>query len=105
MINKLHEACFDEQDLVLFCSFASMGSIALENATPVRPRPARWPPTCAALEKERWLAIEKQKMGAYIPRQVLDEISRSREEKLALGGKSVVASVLFSDIKGLHFPV
>lgn len=100
VINKLHEACFDEQDLVLFCSFASMGSIALENAHLFAQTRQMAADLRTALEKERWLAIEKQKMGAYIPRHVLDEISRNREEKLALGGKSVVASVLFSDIKG-----
>jgi len=100
VINKLYKDCFDEQDLDLFRSFASMGSIALENARLFAQTRQMAADLRTALEKERWLAIEKQKMGAYIPKHVLDEISRSREQKLALGGKSVVASVLFSDIKG-----
>lgn len=100
VINKLNADSFDEQDLELFRSFASMGSIALENAHLFAQTRQMAADLRAALEKERWLAIEKQKMGAYIPKHVLDEISRSREQKLALGGKSVIASVLFSDIKG-----
>ena len=39
-------------------------------------------------------------MGAYIPKHVVDEISRNREHKLALGGKTVRATVLFSDLQG-----
>jgi class 3 adenylate cyclase len=52
-----------------------------------------------ALENERRLSIEKQKMGTYIPKQLVEEISRNREQKLALGGKIVYATILFSDIK------
>ena len=39
-------------------------------------------------------------MGAYIPKEVVDQIARSREEKIALGGKVVRATILFSDIVG-----
>jgi adenylate cyclase len=53
-----------------------------------------------ALETERRLTIEKDKMGAYIPKQVVDEISRNREQKLALGGKLMHLTILFSDIQG-----
>lgn len=51
------------------------------------------------LERERRLSIEKEKMGAYIPKQLVDEISRGREQKLALGGKTIQATILFSDIQ------
>ncbi len=53
-----------------------------------------------ALERERNLAIEKEKMGAYVSKAVVDEIFRKREQALALGGKTVRATILFSDIKG-----
>jgi class 3 adenylate cyclase/ABC-type sugar transport system permease subunit len=53
-----------------------------------------------SLENERRLSIEKEKMGAYISKQVVDEISRNREQTLALGGKTVYATILFADIKG-----
>src|SRR5205823_9642596 len=39
-------------------------------------------------------------MGAYIPKQVVDEISRNREQKLALGGKAERLTILFADIVG-----
>jgi class 3 adenylate cyclase len=53
-----------------------------------------------ALEQERRLTIEKEKMGAYISKQLVDEISRNREQKLALGGKTVNLTILVSDIQG-----
>ena len=46
------------------------------------------------------LTSEKEKMGAYIPKQVIDEISRNREQKLALGGKTVRLTILFADVRG-----
>jgi adenylate cyclase len=39
-------------------------------------------------------------MGAYISKELIDEISRNREQKLALGGKTVNLTILFSDIQG-----
>lgn len=54
----------------------------------------------SALDQERRLSIEKEKMGRFLPRHVVDEIHRNRERTLALGGKTMVATVLFSDICG-----
>ncbi len=100
VINKVGQASFDEHDLNLFLSFASQASVALENARLYERTRTMAEDLRQALEKERWLAIEKQKMGAYLPKHVVDEISRSREQKLALGGKTVHATVLFADIQG-----
>jgi len=100
VINKVGGAAFDQHDLEVFESFASMASISLQNAKLFDRIKTMADDLRDALEKERWLSIEKEKMGAYIPKHVVDEISRNREEKLALGGKTVIATVLFSDIQG-----
>jgi adenylate cyclase len=100
VINKRGDAEFDQDDLRLFQSFAGMASASLENARLFEQTKQMADDLRAALEAERRLAIEKQKMGAYIPKQVVDEISRNREQKLALGGKVVRGTILFSDIRG-----
>ncbi len=100
VINKVGGARFDRDDLVLFESLVAAIGVALENARLFDEKQAMAEELREALEQERRLSIEKEKMGAYIPRHVVDEISRNREKKLALGGKSVTVTVLFSDLKG-----
>lgn len=100
VMNKAGGASFDQHDLEVFESFAGMASVSLQNANLFDQIKTMADDLRDALEKERWLSIEKEKMGAYIPKHVVDEISRNREEKLALGGKTVHATVLFSDIQG-----
>jgi class 3 adenylate cyclase/CheY-like chemotaxis protein len=100
VINKFDQDTFDEHDLELFHSFASQASVALENARLYERTRAMAEDLREALEKERWLAIEKQKMGAYMPKHVVDDISRNREQKLALGGKTERLTILFADIQG-----
>ncbi len=53
-----------------------------------------------ALKRERNLTVEKGKMIHYLPTQVVDDIQRNREAKLALGGRPARAAVLFCDIRG-----
>jgi class 3 adenylate cyclase len=100
VINKIGQEAFDEHDVSLFQSFASSAGAALENARLFEQTKRMAEELRDALQKERWLAIEKEKLGAYIPKHVVTEISRNREERLALGGKVVRATVLFSDITG-----
>jgi len=100
VINKVGEAAFDTHDLELFLSFASQASVALDNARLYEHTRAMAVDLRDALEQERRLTIEKEKMGAYVPKHVVDEISRNREQKLALGGKTVNLTILFSDIQG-----
>lgn len=100
VVNKIDSPAFDMRDLHLFQSFASLGSISLQNARMFAQLKQLADELRAALEQERRLSIEKEKMGAYIPKHVVDEISRNREQKLALGGKTVHATMLFSDIQG-----
>ena len=100
VINKVSAEVFDERDLRLFQSFASMASIALENARLFERTRRMADDLREALEAERRLSIEKEKMGAYVPKTAVDEIVRNREQKLALGGKLVRATILFSDLEG-----
>ena len=100
VMNKIGAQSFDQRDLHLFQSFANMASVALENARLFERTRRMADDLREALEAERRLTIEKEKMGAYIPRHVVDEISRNREQKLALGGKLVRATILFSDVVG-----
>ena len=100
VINKVSAQAFDERDLRLFQSFASMASIALENARLFERTQRMADDLREALEAERRLAIEKEKMGAYVSKYAVDEIVRNREQKLALGGKLVRATILFSDVEG-----
>ena len=100
VINKIGQPAFDEHDLQLFLSFASQASVALENARLYARTKAMAEDLRQALEQERRLTVEKEKMGAYIPKQVIDEISRNREQKLALGGKTMSLTILFGDIQG-----
>jgi adenylate cyclase len=91
---------FTNADMKLLEAFAAQAAVSLENARLLESTTQMADDLRVALEAERNLTIEKAKMGAYIPRSVIDEISKNREQKLALGGKTVTATVLFSDIKG-----
>ncbi len=93
-------ASFTTSDQHLLESFAAQAAVSLENARLLEATKKMADDLRDALEAERNLTIEKAKMGAYIPRNVLDNISKNREQKLALGGKTVTATMLFSDIKG-----
>ena len=100
VVNKRGQAAFDEHDMRLFQSFASQASVALENARLYEHTKAMAEDLRGALEQERRLTIEKEKMGAYLPKHVVDEISRGREQKLALGGKTLHLTILFSNLQG-----
>lgn len=91
---------FVDADLRLLEAFAAQAAVSLVNARLLETTRKMANDLRVALEAERNLTIEKAKMGAYIPRSVIDEISKNREETLALGGKTVLATMLFSDIKG-----
>lgn len=91
---------FNFDDQILLESFAAQAAVALENGRLLEASQQLTTDLRLALEAERNLTIEKAKMGAYMPRSVVDAISKDREQKLALGGRTVTATILFSDIKG-----
>lgn len=100
LVNRQKLETFDDNDVSLIESFAVQAGVAIENSRLYSDVSNYANDLKVSLDNERRLRVQKQKMGAYIPKQVVDEISRSREEKIALGGKVVRATILFSDIVG-----
>ena len=100
VINKSDGTPFDDGDRELLESFAAQANVALDNARLYTETKKMAEDLRVALEHERRLTIENRKMGAFVSRHLVDEISRSREQRLALGGKTVRATILFADIVG-----
>ncbi|RBP51217.1 DAHL domain-containing protein [Arenicella xantha] len=100
LVNRQELDSFDENDILLIESFAVQAGIAIENSRLYSDIKNYADELKVSLDNERTLRVQKQKMGAYIPKEVVDQISRSHEEKIALGGKVVRATILFSDIVG-----
>ncbi|OQY30076.1 MAG: hypothetical protein B6244_02105 [Candidatus Cloacimonetes bacterium 4572_55] len=100
VLNHIKRRAFNETDLNTFTAFANQATIAIENARLYEVQKQTADELRDALERERRITIEKEKMGKYIPQDLIDDIQKNREEKLALGGKSVSATILFSDIQG-----
>jgi adenylate cyclase len=100
LVNRRKLDSFDDNDVALIESFAVQAGIAIENSRLYSDVKNYASELKQSLDNERALRVQKQKMGAYIPKEVVDQIARSREEKIALGGKVVRATILFSDIVG-----
>lgn len=100
LVNRLEIDSFTENDVSLIESFAVQAGVAIENSRLYSDVSNYADDLKTSLDNERRLTVEKEKMGAYIPKEVVDQISRSREEKLALGGRAVRATMLFSDVVG-----
>jgi adenylate cyclase len=100
LVNRQHQDTFIDNDISLIESFAVQAGVAIENSRLYSDVSQHADDLKVSLDNERRLTVEKEKMGAYIPKEVVDQISRSREEKLALGGKVVRATIMFSDIVG-----
>lgn len=100
MVNRQDQESFNDNDVALIESFAVQAGIAIENSRLYSDIKNYADELRVSLDNERSLRVQKQKMGAYIPKEVVDQISRSKEEKTALGGKVVRATILFSDIVG-----
>ncbi|MFT6406633.1 MAG: adenylate cyclase [Arenicella sp.] len=100
LVNRRQQESFDDNDVLLIESFAVQAGIAIVNSRLYSDVKNYANDLKESLEKERTLRVQKQKMGAYMPKDVVDQISRSSEEKIALGGKVVRATIMFSDIVG-----
>jgi adenylate cyclase len=100
VLNKRGGEPFSDGDRQLLESMAAQAGVAIENSRLYERSREGAERLRVALERERHLSIEKDKLTAYIPKNVVDEISRNREESLALGGRMVRATILFSDMVG-----
>lgn len=100
VLNKRGGEPFSDGDRQLLESMAAQASVAIENSRLYERSREGAERLRVALERERHLSIEKDKLKAYIPKNVVDEISRNREQSLALGGRIVRATILFIDMEG-----
>lgn len=100
VINPRYKQSFEEGELLTFTSFAHNAAIAIENARLYEEIKQRAEELHQALERERWLTLQRDKLGKYVPKSVVDEIERDREQALATSTRTVRCTILFSDIKG-----
>lgn len=100
VINSQDKESFDEDDLLSFTSFAHHAAIAIENARLYEEIKRKAEELRQALERERWLTIQRDKLGKYVPEAAIEEIERGREQALASPTRTVECSILFSDIQG-----
>ena len=100
VLNHKQRGSFEERDLRTFTSFADHAAIAVENARLYEEIKRRAEELHQALERERWLTLQRDKLGKYVPKSVVEEIERDREQALAASTRTIECSVMFSDIKG-----
>ena len=100
VINPRYKQSFEEGELLTFTSFAHNAAIAIENARLYEEIKRRAEELHQALERDRWLTLQRDKLGKYVPKSVVDEIERDREQALATSTRTVRCTILFSDIKG-----
>ena len=100
VLNPRGRESFAEGDRRVFTSFADQAAIAVENTRLYEEIKQRAEELREALERERWLTIQRDKLGKYVPKTVVEEIERDREQALAGETWTIECSVLFSDIKG-----
>ena len=100
VLNSTGKDSFEDGDVDTFTSFADHAAIAIENARLYEEIKQRAEELRQALERERWLTVQRDKLGKYVPKSVVDEIERDREQALASATRMVECSILFSDIQG-----
>ena len=100
VLNPKNKESFEEDDGQVFTSFADHAAIAIENARLYEEIKQKAEELREALERERWLTLQREKLGKYVPKSVVEEIERDREQVLASATRSIECTILFSDIKG-----
>ena len=100
VINPQDRPSFDDQDQKLFEAFAGIAAVTVPKARLFDAEKQMANKLREALEAERRLTIANTKMGHFLPRHVVEEIARDREKTLALGGRLIEATIMFSDVVG-----
>ena len=100
VLNPKFKDSFVEKDQDTFTSFADNAAIAIESARLYEEIKQRAEELREALERERWLTLQRDKLGKYVPKSVVQEIERDREQALASATKMIECTILFSDIQG-----
>jgi adenylate cyclase len=100
VLNPRERLTFEDGDRRVFTSFADQAAIAIENARLYEEIKQKAEEQREALERERWLTIQRDKLGKYVPKSVVQEIEKDREQALAETTRSIECTILFSDIKG-----
>ena len=100
VLNPRERQSFEDVDRRVFTSFADQAAIAIENVRLYEEIKEKAEELRQALERERWLTIQWDKLGKYVPKSVITEIERDREQALAEATRTIECTVLFSDIKG-----
>ncbi|MEE2960505.1 MAG: adenylate/guanylate cyclase domain-containing protein [Myxococcota bacterium] len=100
VLNPIHKKAFDLKDLRTFTSFVRHASIAIHNAKLLEEAREVAGELRQALERERWLTLQRDKLGSYVPESVVEGIKSQREDALALPTRLISATIIFSDIKG-----
>lgn len=100
VLNSKTKPAFDERDMEAFSAFAHHAALAIEGARLYEEVRRKAEELREALERERWVTLQRDKLGKYVPKSVVQEIERQREQALASPTRTVDCSILFSDIQG-----
>jgi len=91
---------FLEKDLDTLVSFSHHATIAIENARLYEETKRQAEELRGSMERVRWLQLQRDKLGKYVPKSVVEDIERNREQALAATTRTVECTILFADIEG-----
>lgn len=98
--NTRDQKVFQQDDLQTLVAFSHHAAIAIENARLYEETKQKSEELRRSLERERWLQVQRDKLGKYVPKSVVQEIERDREQALAATTRTVECTILFADIEG-----
>ncbi|MEC9464583.1 MAG: adenylate/guanylate cyclase domain-containing protein [Myxococcota bacterium] len=100
VLNPTDKKTFEPSDMRTFSIFAHHAAIAIHRATLLDKANQAAEEHRQALERERWLTTQRDKLELFVPKSAREQIATEREDVLASPTQTIWATVLFSDIKG-----